>query len=235
MHGRTKEQNKHRSGSAHWSAVAAVVAAVDVPVIANGGIGSLADAEACLAATGAAAAMSSEALLENPALFIGNRDIASGAYIDQAELARRYLAACAAHPPPSVGHARSHLFKLLHSGLREHVELRDAVLEARSLGDLAEAVERLEVAGWAQPKFHTPEFDPTRSWYWRHRPEGGATPDGGADEVDGEPRSRAEVEAVALAKRERRASERKRRNMQRGAGKGRTQNGAGLQGAAATA
>jgi tRNA-dihydrouridine synthase 1 len=179
--------------------------------------------------------MSSEALLENPALFIGNRDSISGAYIDQMHLARRYLSACAVHPPPSVGHARSHLFKLLHAGLRDRVELREAVLEARSLNDLAAAVERLEMAGWEQPRFHTPEFDPTRSWYWRHRPEGGAIPEGGEEpEEVGVPLSRAEVEAAAMAKRERRATERRRRNGLRRVG-GRPEGAAGVQGAAVAA
>jgi len=51
------------------SRVQKVNAALSIPVIANGGISSAADALALLQSTGCAAVMSSEALLENPALF----------------------------------------------------------------------------------------------------------------------------------------------------------------------
>ena len=63
--------------------------------------------------TGAAAVMSSEALLENPALFVGNRD-GDGAYLDQDELARRYLDAAEEHPPgKGIAIVKGHLFKVV--------------------------------------------------------------------------------------------------------------------------
>ena len=69
LHGRTREQNKQYAGSADWEPIRDVVSALGIPVIANGGIETRADVDACLEYTGAAAVMSSEALLENPALF----------------------------------------------------------------------------------------------------------------------------------------------------------------------
>lgn len=55
IHGRTRQQ--FYKGSANWSAIAAVKAAVSVPVVANGDITTPADAEACLARSGADAVM----------------------------------------------------------------------------------------------------------------------------------------------------------------------------------
>ncbi|EOD13099.1 hypothetical protein EMIHUDRAFT_437158 [Emiliania huxleyi CCMP1516] len=223
VHGRTKEQNKHRSGPADWAAIARIVEALDIPVIANGGIATADDVAECLARTGAAAVMSSEALLENPALFCANVDPDSGAYLDQPELARRYLRVCRQLPPPTLGHVRSHLFKLLHAPLRHQPLLREDLLEATSLDDVEPVVERLAACSHHQPAFHTPRFDAAASWYWRHR-TAAVSADGELGETRGaggasspESRSRAELEAAALERRDRRRREKKRRRRQRGA------------------
>ena len=55
VHGRTRQQ--FYEGTADWSAVKAVVEAVDVPVVVNGDIKSKADAHDALARSGAAAVM----------------------------------------------------------------------------------------------------------------------------------------------------------------------------------
>jgi tRNA-dihydrouridine synthase len=66
LHGRTREAVGDLAGVADWEAIAAVKRAVHVPVIACGGIRGLADAELCLATTGADAVMLGEALEANP-------------------------------------------------------------------------------------------------------------------------------------------------------------------------
>lgn len=70
VHGRTREQKSFKTGSADWASIARVKACLRVPVIANGGVETYEDVEACLRATGADAVMSAEALLENPTLFV---------------------------------------------------------------------------------------------------------------------------------------------------------------------
>ena len=69
MHGRTKEQNKQLVGTSNWDLIRRIKETVSIPVIANGGIETYEDYQRCLEYTGADAVMSSEGLLENPALF----------------------------------------------------------------------------------------------------------------------------------------------------------------------
>lgn len=69
VHGRTKESKQQFTGECDWAAIREIKRALSIPVFANGGIGSLADAERCIRETGVDGVMSSEALLENPALF----------------------------------------------------------------------------------------------------------------------------------------------------------------------
>jgi tRNA-dihydrouridine synthase B len=55
LHGRTRDQGF--KGAADWQAIAAVRAALSIPVIANGDVNSPEDAQRCLAMTGAAGVM----------------------------------------------------------------------------------------------------------------------------------------------------------------------------------
>ena len=159
-----------------WPAVAALRAAVppDVVVIANGGVADAETAAAALAVTGADAVMSGEGLLANPALFCGNRDPEAGAFVDARRLAREYLElaeATNAHP----GDARGHIFKMLHGGLSSLPGARDALAAASSLEAVRRVVASLDAAdpdGDLEARHHAPDFDPTKSWYWRHRVEG---------------------------------------------------------------
>jgi len=64
VHGRTRQQ--FYKGQADWSAIAPVVRAVGIPVIANGDISSLDDAQECLAVSGAAAVMVGRSAVGRP-------------------------------------------------------------------------------------------------------------------------------------------------------------------------
>ena len=65
VHGRRREQ-RHHEGPADLAAVAAVKAALRIPVISNGNVRSFAEAEAAMRETKADGVMSAKALLANP-------------------------------------------------------------------------------------------------------------------------------------------------------------------------
>lgn len=73
VHGRCKEHNKQRVGSANYAIIKKIKETLQIPVVANGGISTFADVEECLEMTGADGVMSSESILEYPALFDGDK------------------------------------------------------------------------------------------------------------------------------------------------------------------
>ncbi len=90
VHGRTREEKGQLVREPDWQTIARIKQhfanrAVPVPIIANGGIECLEDIERCIAVTGADGVMSSEGILENPALFCGSVD-SLGEHLTQLQL-----------------------------------------------------------------------------------------------------------------------------------------------------
>jgi tRNA-dihydrouridine synthase B len=97
VHGRTREQGY--KGNAEYDTIAAVKAALAIPVVANGDIDSPAKARAVFAATGADAIMIGRAAQGRPWIF---REIA------------HYLATGEQLPAPEVAQAKAWLIEHLH-------------------------------------------------------------------------------------------------------------------------
>ena len=69
VHGRTKEHKKTDTNAANYYIIKKIKETLDIPVIANGGIATYEDCMRCLEFTGCDGVMSSESILEYPALF----------------------------------------------------------------------------------------------------------------------------------------------------------------------
>lgn len=90
IHGRTREEKGQAVGKCDWDMIKRIKEyfaqqEIPVPVIANGGIENLDDVYSCIEHTGVDAVMSSEAILENPALF-SRRINAEGKEMTQIDL-----------------------------------------------------------------------------------------------------------------------------------------------------
>ncbi len=148
VHGRTRDQKDTERWRADWPAIAAVRAAVRIPVLANGDIRDVNEARACMAATGAVGVLSAEPLLRNPALFDTrvSHDAEQAASSRPAEwpalVALEYVSLVEAHPTP-MRMVRGHIHKLLGPWMAEFTDLRDRLnntahgAAALSLADVA--------------------------------------------------------------------------------------------------
>jgi tRNA-dihydrouridine synthase 1 len=175
VHGRTREEKGQLVREPDWATIARIKQhfanrSPPVPVIANGGIECLADVQRCIDATGADGVMTSEGILENPALFTASLDPTNGNIRrTQLEMAEEYLQYCAKYPVHHMKCVRSHLMKMLYRYTCRHIELRDLLGMATTLpaymGVCSRVRELIQEAG----KRDGDDAYYQCSWYMRYR------------------------------------------------------------------
>jgi tRNA-dihydrouridine synthase B len=122
VHGRTRQQ--FYKGRADWPAIRAVVAAVSIPVIANGDVTDPATARACLEASGAAGVMIGRAATGRPwlvgqvAAALAGRPVPDLSRSAQADLAAEHYTGLLSLYGRDMGvrHARKHLAAYAETG-----------------------------------------------------------------------------------------------------------------------
>lgn len=163
VHGRERHVKSH-CGPADWAAIAAVRRCLNIPVLANGNVHSLADARACLAATGAAGVMCATGLLKNPRLFSEEREsppppadlcldsgdaphpaAAAAAAQRAVDMGREYLALCHQYPPPEMRFARMHLRELFRGHIEAMHDVKDMLLYQKAVVSIAQLDRLLDV------------------------------------------------------------------------------------------
>ena len=157
VHGRCKEHNKHRVGSANYAIIKRIKETLKIPVIANGGISTFQDVQQCMELTGVDGVMSSEAILEYPALFDGEK------LHDLDTLMLEYFDMYEKYPGEAdLKTIRSHMFKFLHVGLQKHTDIRDILNQSKGYEPLRDVAVKLQ----ERRKEESPEDK--IGWYYRH-------------------------------------------------------------------
>jgi len=137
IHGRTRDEKGEWTGAPDWEMIRRIKEHFKdrVPVIANGGIENMDDVEKCLAVTGCDGVMTSEGILENPAIFNRTRD-ENGNLLCQIDIAREYLQLAREYPCRHIKCPRAHIMKILYRYLQKYTDLRDLATGAQTLQDL---------------------------------------------------------------------------------------------------
>jgi len=141
VHGRTREQFYH--GTADWGVIAAVKAAVRIPVIGSGDVFSAADALRMLEETGVDAVMIARAAQGNPwifrearALIDGGEAIAPPSHAERVAMAREHSAALVAFSGErAFTRMRKHVGWYIH-GMPGAAHVRERVNHVRSYAEL---------------------------------------------------------------------------------------------------
>lgn len=169
VHARTRHQNKQATGAADWDRIREVVDLFGhrLPIFANGSIADMLDVQRCFEHTGVDGVMSSEAILEYPALFL-----TPPVRIGRIQLAKEYLQLAKQHPPEKGGQGsgikclRAHVHRFVHEDLEDNIPLRQQVATAETWQVLWDAVTHIEALQAAAG--HKAEEE-ALSWYMRHR------------------------------------------------------------------
>ena len=138
VHGRTREQ--FYSGAADWDAIAAVKAAVRIPVIANGDVVSRQSAEAILTQTGCDGIMIARGALGKPWIFAQIlNDAPEPAWAEKKDLALRHLRMVIEHKGEhtAVLEMRKHLSWYI-KGLPSAAKLRTLINKAVKYSEMEE-------------------------------------------------------------------------------------------------
>ena len=139
VHGRTREHKKQDVGPSNWNIIKKIKDSLQIPVIANGGMATYEDCLKCLELTGCDGVMSSESILEYPAIFDNSK------LYDLDELSLDFLNMVDKYPGESDHkNVRSHLHKFLYTGFKAHTDLRDRLGEAKNLENLREVVTEMQ-------------------------------------------------------------------------------------------
>ena len=185
IHGRSREEKGHAIQAADWDMIARIKAhfmsrGIRIPIVANGSIARLEDVVRCVEITAVDGVMTSEAVLENPALFEDSSTINSCVYestntgrsnssdgssssMRQLDLAQEYLDLCRVYHPPgnSMRIIRSHMMKFMHRYFVCHDDLRNRAAMARSMDDFQCMLDEAR-------RMVGPEEGYSQSWYGRH-------------------------------------------------------------------
>lgn len=121
VHGRTRLHNKQYNGPANYNIIRKIKETLRIPVVLNGGISDFSDVKKALDFTGCDGVMSSESILEYPALFDPSK------VYDMDDLIEEYLDFAERYPGESnLKVIADHLFKFMHCGFvaQGHGDLR---------------------------------------------------------------------------------------------------------------
>uniref|UniRef100_A0A7S4MEC7 tRNA-dihydrouridine synthase n=1 Tax=Vannella robusta TaxID=1487602 RepID=A0A7S4MEC7_9EUKA len=155
VHGRTIDQKGRYMGLADFEYIREVKRALSIPVLSNGNVRTLEEADESIRITETDGMMSACGILTNPALF-------SGLEIAPEVLANEYLAYCAQYPV-GVHIVRGHLFKILLSKLHSHVDLRDSLNSTNTIEECAAIVNTLAERLKLEPSETAIELDESTS------------------------------------------------------------------------
>jgi tRNA-dihydrouridine synthase B len=139
VHGRTRAQGQ--CGPADWDAMAEIKAVLRIPVLANGGVHSAADADRLLAQTGCDGVMIGRAALGHPWIFSG-RERTDVPREERLVLMRRHLGMMVDCYGPRRGglHFRKHLVRYLE-GVDGDRRVRRRLLSSPAPGDITRLLE----------------------------------------------------------------------------------------------
>jgi len=177
IHGRNRMQKGLKTGKTDWDAIKRVVDLFGdtIPILSNGGISNLDDVRECLDYTGVDGVMSSEAILEYPALFTDTNTEAVGGKRtgpDRLKLAKEYLQIAEKHPPELGGQGngikciRAHIHKFLHEDLSGRHDIRQEIALTKDHDKLRKCFDDIEELN--KKEGHSVENEGL-AWYMRHR------------------------------------------------------------------
>mmetsp|Transcript_15976 Transcript_15976/g.16573 ORF Transcript_15976/g.16573 Transcript_15976/m.16573 type:complete len:439 (+) Transcript_15976:17-1333(+) len=165
VHGRTKEEKGQFVKECNYEAISKIKELVNVPLIANGGVENYQEVVNCFEKTKCDAVMSSEALLEYPALFKG------GDILNIDDLALEYLE-ISKELGNDTAFVRSHMFKFMYQACQEDPSLNPILGNKRGYDEFIDFTKKVKESRKSTPN------ENKLGWYRRYREDKESNIDG---------------------------------------------------------
>jgi tRNA-dihydrouridine synthase 1 len=195
IHGRSREEKGNLVAGCDWAMIARLKAHFGdrVPIIANGGIECLDDIHKCLEETGADGVMTSEAILENPALFSRNLN-ENKEYRTLVDLAEEYLYMALKYSGSQIKTTRNHMMKFFYKYFIKHPDLRDRTAMTNNNEGFQLIINELRL------RISDSDNDYNESWYKRYRNADSDAAHNGHHVTQGDDKSFINWQTIALDK-----------------------------------
>ena len=162
VHGRTKEQKSQNCGQCNWDAIKEIKKLVQIPVIANGGLGTFEDIDKCFEYTGCDCVMSGEKMIEMPTFFSKKLFDINDIALEYCDIWKKYKKVDQINKT-HMSQIRGHMFKFFYTAFNMYPEYNQKLALTENLDEV------IDIAKQIKDLMKDVKLENKYGYYMRHR------------------------------------------------------------------
>ena len=140
VHGRTKLQKGENVGKCNWDAIKNIKNITNIPIIANGGIGTWEDIDKCFEYTGCDCVMCGEKMIENPTFFSRKEYDIDDICLEYLDIWNKYEN----NIEVNMSGIRGHMFKWFYTGCKAEPKFNQKIALVKNLKEACDVAKEMK-------------------------------------------------------------------------------------------